>query len=107
MAPTQISNYVLSTIPRPDDVPESPLASLHDLDESDDDQELLSTVTTEDSRYTLYQEEIGYKSPRDHRELELYMAEILGEREVSDRASYFTPHPRKASAVSFVNPDLT
>ena len=107
MAPAQISNYCPKTIPPPPDFPDSPAAPLHDLDESDDDQELLSTVTTEDSRYTLYQEEIGYKSPKDHRELELYMAEILGERDVSDRISYFTPS-RKASAVSFIkNPDIS
>lgn len=103
MASAQIANYIPNTIPPPPvDFLEAPLASLHDLDESDDDQELLSTVTTEDSRYTLYQEEIGYKTPKDHREMELYMAEILGEREVSNRISYCEPHPRKASSVSFV-----
>ncbi|KAF8469521.1 hypothetical protein BDZ91DRAFT_781589 [Kalaharituber pfeilii] len=44
-------------------------------------EDLPSQVTTEDSRYTLYQEEIGYKAPKSHRELELYLAELSRDNE--------------------------
>ena len=59
MPSAEISNYIPNSVLPPDDLPKSLPASEADYQEIDD-------------------QEIGYKTPRDHRAMELYLAEILG-----------------------------
>ena len=65
---------------------------------------LCSSPRSDDSRYTLYSEQIGYAPPQDHREMELYIAHIHGNRnrEVVARIDHFIGPASKAEVVSLL-----
>lgn len=71
-----------------------------DVDD-EEEPELLCTVKSDSSRYTLYKEKIGYSDFRTHREMELYLQALHGDREVVARISHFLPPAPKARTVSF------
>lgn len=74
-----------------------------DEDEDEEEESLKgSSPRSEDSRYTLYKEQIGYVSPRDHREMELYLARVQGSREVVGRIDHFIGPASKAKIVSLL-----
>ncbi|KAF8456218.1 hypothetical protein BGX38DRAFT_1139947 [Terfezia claveryi] len=74
-----------------------------DEDEEDDEESLKgSSPRSEVSRYTIYKEQIGYVSPRDHREMELHLARVQGGREVVGRTDHFIGPASKAKTGSIV-----
>ena len=71
----------------------------------DEDSLRLFSSNSDDSRYTLYSEPLGYVAPRDHREMELYIASIHGNREVVARIDHFIGPASKAKFVSLLKID--
>ena len=71
-----------------------------DDDYGDDASFVDSYARSDDSRYTLYSEPIGYVAPKSHREMELYIASVHGNREVVARIDHFIGPSSKAKVVS-------
>ena len=69
-------------------------------DDEDEDGFIGSSPRSDDSRYTLYKEPLGYVAPKDHREMEFYIASIHGNREVIARIDHFIGPASKAKVVS-------
>jgi len=93
----------LEDFPKPKRTAERYKVDWGDENEGENEGSFLdSSPRPDDSRYTLYREQIGYVAPQSHREMELYIASIHGNREVVARIDHFIGPSSKAKVVSLL-----